>query len=409
MRVIVLGGAGFCGGPASLRLSAAGHQVLIIDDLSRRAIDDELGASSLTPLSLITERLREWTKLTGHSMAFQRIDVSAEYDLLLQAIAKFRPDTIVHFAEQRAAPYSMKSGWHKRYTVNRNLTATHNVLCAIVESEIDVHLVHLGTMGVYGYTSGGFTLPEGYLRVLVPDDAGELLEREILHPANPGSIYHMTKTQDQLFFYFYNRNDGVRITDLHQGIVWGTNTRETALSEALINRFDYDGDYGTVLNRFLVQAAIGERLTVHGTGGQTRAFIHIEDSAQCIKLAVETPPAKGERVRIFNQLTETHRVRDLAHIISRLTGAEVAHVPNPRVEAEENELAADNRCLLGLGLKPTFLEEGLLLEIRDIAAKYGSRIDKSRIPCTSKWRRDEAVRGKPEAPAKGAVPIHRIR
>jgi UDP-sulfoquinovose synthase len=399
---MVLGGDGFCGWPASLRLSAAGHDVLVVDDLSRRAIDDELGASSLTPLSLITERLREWKNLAGSAIGFQRLDVSAEYDLLLQTIRSFQPDAIVHFAEQRAAPYSMKSGWHKRYTVNRNLSATHNVLCAIVESDRDIHLVHLGTMGVYGYSTGGFTIPEGYLRVLVPDDSGKLLEREILHPANPGSIYHMTKTQDQLFFYFYNRNDGVRITDLHQGIVWGTNTRETAMSERLINRFDYDGDYGTVLNRFLVQAAIGERLTVHGSGGQTRAFIHIEDSAECIKLAVENPPASRERVRIFNQLTETHRVRDLAGIVSRLTGADVSYVANPRVEAEENELAADNRCLLGLGLQPTFLEDGLLLEVRDIAVKYGTRIDRSRIPCTSQWRRSAPERGaaQPAAPTK---------
>jgi len=386
MRVMVLGGDGFCGWPAALRLSASGHDVLIVDDLSRRVIDDELGAASLTPISLITERLKAWKRESGADVRFLKLDVSAEYDRLLKAMRDFLPGAIVHFAEQRAAPYSMKTSWHKRYTVNRNLSATHNVLCAIVESGLDIHLVHLGTMGVYGYTSGGFTLPEGYLRVLVPDDQGKLMEREILHPANPGSIYHMTKTQDQLFFLFYNRNDGIRITDLHQGIVWGTNTPETLRHESLVNRFDYDGDYGTVLNRFLVQAAIGEPLTVHGTGGQTRAFINIDDSAECIRLAVENPPEPGTRVRIFNQLTETHRVRDLAQIVSRLTGAKVSQVSNPRQEAEENELAATNSCLIELGLEPKRLQEGLLIEIRDVAARHADRIDPSRIPCTSLWK-----------------------
>lgn len=387
MKVMVLGGDGFCGWPAALRLSKHGHEVLIVDDLSRRTIDDELGAASLTPLQPIAERIRAWQRVTGRTLEFRKIDVSADYDLLLGVLREFSPDAVIHFAEQRAAPYSMKSAWHKRYTVERNLRATHNILCAIVESGLDVHVVHLGTMGVYGYTSGGMSLPEGYLRVLVPKSDGSMMEREILHPANPGSIYHMTKTQDQLFFYFYNRNDGVRITDLHQGIVWGTMTPETNLDIALINRFDYDGDYGTVLNRFLVQSAIGEPLTVHGTGGQTRAFIHIDDSAECIRLAVESPPPAGSRVRIFNQLTETHRVRDLAALVSRLTGATISRVENPRNEAAENELAADNKCLLDLGLKPKFLKDELLLEVRDIAKKYVDRIDRSRIPATSLWRR----------------------
>src|SRR5690606_34162993 len=181
-----------------------------------------------------------------------------------------RPDAVIHFAEQRAAPYSMKSSYHKRYTVNNNLNATNDVLAAIVESGQDIHLVHLGTMGVYGYGTAGMKIPEGYLKVKIETPEGDA-EQEILYPTNPGSIYHMTKSQDQLFFHFYNKNDGVKITDLHQGIVWGTQTEETRKDERLINRFDYDGDYGTVLNRFIMQAAIGYPMTVHGTGGQTRA------------------------------------------------------------------------------------------------------------------------------------------
>jgi UDP-sulfoquinovose synthase len=297
----------------------------------------------------------------------------------------FRPDAVVHFAEQRAAPYSMRSPAHKRYTVNNNLNATNNLLVAIVESGIDPHVVHLGTMGVYGYGAAGVTVPEGYLRVRMDGDDGSEVEQEILYPPSPGSVYHMTKTQDQLMFAFYNRNDEIRITDLHQGIVWGTQTPETVRDERLINRFDYDGDYGTVLNRFLMQAAIGFPLTVHGTGGQTRAFIHIRDTVRCVELAVTHPPVRGERVRIFNQMTETHRLIELARLVSHLTGTPIHHVENPRKEAVENELRAANRHLLDLGLQPITLEDGLLREVTEVARRYAHRCDRDKIPSRPRW------------------------
>jgi UDP-sulfoquinovose synthase len=389
VRIIVLGGDGFCGWPTTLHLSNRGHEVVIVDNLVRRKTDVELEVESLTPIQPLSTRLRAWHELTGREVGFEYFDVAENYHRLLTLIQDWQPDAVVHFAEQRAAPYSMKSSWHKRYTVNNNLNATNNLLSAIVEADADVHVVHLGTMGVYGYGTAGVKIPEGYLKVQIATEEGGVVESEILYPPNPGSIYHMTKTQDQLLFAYYNKNDRIRITDLHQGIVWGTQTAETALDERLINRFDYDGDYGTVLNRFLMQAAVGHPLTVHGTGGQTRAFIHLQDAVVCIQLAIENPPTPGSRVRVFNQMTESHRILDLAKLVSRLTGAEIDYVDNPRNEAPENTLMVENRQLLDLGLKPTTLEEGLLREVSEIAQRYRDRCNLDKIPARSRWTKNQ--------------------
>lgn len=385
--IFVLGGDGFCGWPTALHLSNRKYEVIIIDNLSRRKIDIELGTSSLTPISTIEKRISKWKEISGNEMKFYMLDLQKDYSKFLSLINEYSPKAIVHFAEQRSAPYSMKSTETKQYTVNNNLNVTNNVLQAIVESGKDIHLVHLGTMGVYGYGTAGLEIPEGYLQAYVKKDS-KYEEIEIMYPAHPGSIYHLTKTQDALFFYFYNKNDAIRITDLHQGIVWGTNTKLSMLDEALINRFDYDSDYGTVLNRFLMQASLNYPLTVYGTGGQTRAFININDTVECILLAIQNPPKKGDRVKIFNQATETHNLLQLAQLVSKMTGVKIDYLPNPRKEADANNLRVKNDNFLNLGLKPTKLNEGLLSEVIEIVEKYKHRVDSSKIPPKSLWNNE---------------------
>jgi len=332
------------------------------------------------------ERTNVWKAVSGNEVQFRMLDVAKDFDGLLELIKTEKPDTIIHFAEQRAAPYSQKDGAKKRYTVDNNVGATHNLLVAIVESGLDIHVVHLGTMGVYGYGTSGGEIPEGYIDVTLPGGRPST----ILHPAYPGSVYHTTKCLDALLFQFYNKNDGLRVTDLHQGIVWGTNTDQTVKDERLVNRFDYDGDYGTVLNRFLMQAALGIPLTVYGTGGQTRAFVHIRDTCRCIELAVNNPPASGEKVQIFNQVAETLRVRDLAEKVAGKAGCKVAYLENPRNESAENELEVSNRKFRLLGLDPILLDDRLLDEVTDIARKYKHRCKSELVMPSSFWNKRRA-------------------
>jgi len=379
MRVLILGGDGFCGWPTALHLAAVGHEVSIVDDLSRRRIDRELGTESLTPIRELKERVTAWNqgKRQGEGqIAWAVMDlckawVNSGWGMRLRSLIE-QHDRVIHFAEQRAAPYSMKSQAHRQYTVMRNIGATTNLLNALLE--LPRPLTHLGTMGVYGYEGSG-TIPEGWIN---------WGNEKRLHPMKPGSVYHATKCMDQTLFEFYARNDNLAITDLHQGIVWGTETEETARDERLINRFDYDGDYGTVLNRFLMQAALGYLLTVHGTGGQTRAFIHIRDTVRCIRAAIENPPGHGE-YRIYNQAAESLRLRDLANKVAGMAGAQVEYVDNPRKEAEENGLEFDNSGLQELGWSPITLDDGLMNEVMGIADRHKDRCDPSVVPCTSRW------------------------
>jgi len=386
-KVIVLGGDGFCGWPTSLYLSDQGHDIVIVDNLSRRNIDTELGCDSLTPIQSPEVRVQAWKEVSGKEMKFINMDVAKEYDLLVQLIKEEKPDAIIHFAEQRAAPYSMKNSRSKRYTVDNNVSGCNNLCCAVIDSELDVHILHLGTMGVYGYGTSGGEIPEGYIDVVLPGGR----ESNILHPAYPGSVYHVTKCLDALLWQFYQKNDQLRITDLHQGVVWGTNTPQTIRDERLVNRFDYDGDYGTVLNRFLMQGAMGVPLTVYGTGGQTRGFIHITDTARCLEIALNNPPKKGDRVEIFNQIAETRRVRDIAEMVAKQTGVEIKNLPNPRAEAAENELEVSNKKFCSLGLDPLTLDEGLFDEVTEVVKKFKDRCNPTKILPASFWNKARAA------------------
>jgi UDP-sulfoquinovose synthase len=384
MHIVIIGGDGFCGWPLALRLSSLDHEILILDNFSRRKIDIDLSSNSLTPICDLSTRIDEWKKITNKTILFEQINVAHEYERLKKIISNFKPDTIIHLGEQRSAPYSMKNEQTKTYTVDNNLNGTHNILSAIVEIDKNIHLIHLGTMGVYGYgTIPDTVIPEGYVNVKMGDDDTPV---EILHPSYPGSIYHLTKTQDALFFQFYVKNYKLKITDLHQGIIWGHNTKETILSEKLINRLDYDSDYGTVLNRFIIQSALDIPLTIYGSGGQTRAFIHIENSMDCIVLALNNPPISGDRVKIFNQITETHKLSDLANMIQHLyPNTKISHIENPRKELVSNDLKVSNKQFLDLGLNPIKLDKEHIGEIYDLVSLYSDRITTKLIYPSSFW------------------------
>ena len=384
MKIIVLGGDGFCGWASSLRLSSKGHEVFIFDNLSRRKIDKELKASSLTPIKSIYQRLKICNKINKNKIKFYKIDVSREILRLEKLIKKINPDTIIHFAEQRSAPYSMINLKTRNYTLSNNILTNNNILYLIAKLKKNIHLIHLGTMGVYGYDFSKFLLPEGYYKAKLFIKKN-IINTKILHPANPGSIYHLTKAQDELLFQFYQKMYGLKITDLHQGVVWGTNTKETLRHPDLINRYDYDGDYGTVLNRFIMQAALNYPLTLHGSGNQVRPFININNTADCILLASQNKK-KFNEVKIFNQLTETFRLKNLAKKIQKITNCKIMHHKNPRIENENNTLVAKPMGLIELGLKPIKLNDNLIENELSVAKKYSYRADLNKIRAKSQWR-----------------------
>jgi UDP-sulfoquinovose synthase len=395
MKIAVLGGDGYCGWPTALYLSAKGHQVSIVDNYIRRQWDHELGVQTLTPIRPLAKRLEVWNELTGKQVDLQVGDVT-DYDFLSSYFQAFEPEAVIHYAEQRAAPYSMIDRKHAVFTQVNNIVGTLNLLFAIREYNPQCHLVKLGTMGEYG--TPNIDIEEGYITI---EHNGR--KDTLPYPKQPGSFYHLSKVHDSHNIMFVCKIWGLRATDLNQGVVYGTMTDEVALDEALINRFDYDEVFGTVLNRFCVQAAIGKPLTVYGKGGQTRGFLDIRDTVRCIELACLNPAKEGE-FRVFNQFTEQFSVLDLAKMV-QTAGAEMGfsveinHLPDPRVEAEAHYYNAKHSKLIDLGLKPHLLSDSLLDSLMNIAVKYRDRIDPGTMAPQVNWRSPRNVRShaKPDA------------
>jgi len=388
MKIMVLGGDGYCGWATSLYLSAKGHAVTIVDNFLRRQWDHELGAQTLTPIAPLSDRLRAWYRLTGKTMDLAIGDVT-DYDFLYSTIKSCGPDAIVHFAEQRSAPYSMIDRKHAVFTQVNNVVGTLNVLFAMREAAPDSHLVKLGTMGEYG--TPNIDIEEGYIKI---EHNGR--SDVVPFPKQPGSFYHLSKVHDSHNMIFACKIWGLRATDLNQGVVYGTVTDETTLGEELINRFDYDDVFGTVLNRFCVQAAIGEPLTVYGKGGQTRGFLDIRDTVRCVELACLNPANKGE-CRVYNQFTEQFSVLELAQKVQAAgkhlgLHVEIDHLPDPRVEAEAHYYNAKHSKLVDLGLQPHLLSDSLLDSLVNIAIQYRERVDTTLILPTVSWRETQNKR-----------------
>jgi len=388
MKIIVTGGDGFCGWPTSLHLSNAGHDVLIIDNLSRRLIAKTLKYESLTKIHSLDERLEKWFELTGNRILFQNLDIANDYTSLLNAVTSFNPDCIVHLAAQRSAPYSMMSVEAGNYTLSNNVISTNNILSAIKQHNRNIKLVNLGSIGVYGYEDRDFEIPEGKTAFCSIDKNNIQYSVQAQIPFNPTSTYHLSKSQITSLLNFHAQVFSLNITDLYQGIVWGTQTTETQMSDVLSNRFDYDEIYGTVLNRFVVQAQSGTPITVYGKGKQTRAFIHIRDTVKCIETAVNTSKRGNNDVDVIHQIAEVRTVKSVADHVATLLNANIKHIPNPRDEDEDHRYRLESTKFNQLGLNNlNTLGDSLLDEIQNVVCRYLPRIDKTCIDPKVKWEK----------------------
>jgi UDP-sulfoquinovose synthase len=379
VRVLVLGGDGYLGWPTALHLSDTGHQTAVLDNFARRGYDHELGVQSLVPIEELDARIAAWEEVSGQRIAAYTGDL-LDADFVYRVLTEFRPEAIVHFAEQRAAPYSMIDRQHAVYTQQNNVIGTLNLMYAVAEIDPSIHLVKLGTMGEYG--TPNIDIEEGWLTV----EHNGRTDR-MLYPKKPGSFYHLSKVHDSHNLEFGCRVWGLRVTDLNQGIVYGQQTPQTMRDSRLATRLDYDAVFGTVLNRFVIQAVLGEPLTVYGTGGQTRGLLDIRDTVECIRLAVENPAEAGE-FRVFNQMTESYSVAEIAQLVSDCFPGpvQVEHLDNPRVEQPEHYYNVKHTGLIGLGLQPHLLSDTLIESLFDIVAANKDRVDLTALLPTVRWK-----------------------
>ena len=382
MRIMVIGGDGYLGWPTALHLSQRGHDVLIVDNLVRRSYDHEIGAHSLTPITSLQERVAVWRSVSGKHIDVAIGDI-CDYSFFEGIFKNSLPDAVVHFGEQRSAPYSMIDRRHAVYTQHNNVVGTLNLLYAIAEHAPSCHLVKLGTMGEYG--TPNIDIEEGYITITHNGRTDTLP-----YPKQPGSFYHLSKVHDSHNIMFACRAWGIRATDLNQGVVYGLETTETGLDPRLVTRFDYDAIFGTALNRFMVQAVIGMPMTVYGQGGQTRGFLDIRDTLACVELALNTPAHQGE-FRVFNQFTEQFNVLQLATLVRDAAHAHgitatIQHIENPRVEKETHYYNAAHRKLIDLGLQPHYLSDTLIDSVMQLVYAQRDQVRPDLVLPSVNWR-----------------------
>ncbi|MGH9070805.1 MAG: NAD-dependent epimerase/dehydratase family protein [Acidimicrobiales bacterium] len=388
MRILVLGGDGYLGWPTALHLSRRGHDVGIVDNQVRRHYDLEMGVDSLVPIARIQRRVQCWEEVSGLGLQCYLGDLT-DASFVSSTMASFAPEAVVHFAEQRSAPYSMIDRAHATYTQVNNVVGTLNLLYAIAEQDPSIHLVKLGTMGEYG--TPNIDIEEGFIEITHRGRTDTLP-----YPKQPGSFYHLSKVHDSHNIAFACKIWGLASTDLNQGIVYGHTTPETSMHPDLATRFDYDAVFGTVLNRFVIQAVIGYPLSVYGRGNQTRGMLEIRDTLACIELALMNPAKPGE-FRVFNQFTESFSVSQMAEMVAEVVPGhhEIAHLEDPRVEAEEHYYRAAHTKLLDLGLVPHLLDDDLVTSLAAEVERHRDRIIVEAIAPTVHWARTSSLVGGP--------------